>query len=298
MSGSIPPVSLLTCGGTIAMATNSDGVRELSDRVIADFEELLPEVAQFPGPNLDSSQACPEDWAAILAAARPLAAQGPLVITHGTDTMAWTAAALAVAGGWSHAVVLTGSATPLDVPGSTAATNLRAAVVASRVLPAGVWACAGNDPHRVDLIQAGYVRKVGTTETLFEDVHGRPSGYVTEGKVVLLATRPLPALPQASTGPVFVETLWPGWVPRSWPEGSTVLLVLYQSMTAPQGVLGAVEANGAAGVRFVGIPASPLDDEGLHYSSAVGLLERGVELFPLLSVELAACALLRHQYCP
>ncbi|MFD1716019.1 asparaginase domain-containing protein [Amnibacterium flavum] len=63
-----------------------------------------------------------------------------LLITHGTDTMTDTAAALLESGVVAdRTVVLTGAMRPASMIGSDAAFNLGAAIIAARTLPAGVY---------------------------------------------------------------------------------------------------------------------------------------------------------------
>jgi len=88
--------------------------------------------------NLDSSDIGPDEWAALadeIAAARATA--DGVVVIHGTDTMAYTAAALSFAlGGLDRPVVLTGSQRPLGEIRSDARRNLVDAVdLATRDIP-------------------------------------------------------------------------------------------------------------------------------------------------------------------
>lgn len=83
-------------------------------------------------PLIDSSNATPESWQAIIDElwARRAEADGFLVL-HGTDTMAYTAAALSYAlGGFGKPVVLTGSQVPAQRSGSDAASNVNGALAA------------------------------------------------------------------------------------------------------------------------------------------------------------------------
>lgn len=129
-------IKLLTTGGTIASLPGEAGlepqlgsegildyIRELSSRFSFDHEDIL---------NMDSSNIQPEEWQMI---ARKVYASLPdcdgVVITHGTDTMAYTAAALSfMLQGLSKPVVLTGSQIPIDNPLTDARTNLCTAVAA------------------------------------------------------------------------------------------------------------------------------------------------------------------------
>lgn len=92
-------------------------------------------------PLIDSAHATPADWNRIgqTIEAGHGAHQG-FVVTHGTDTMAFTGAALAMAlEGLGRPVVLTGAMLPLGQPGSDGPGNLADAVLAARSAPAGLW---------------------------------------------------------------------------------------------------------------------------------------------------------------
>ena len=88
--------------------------------------------------NLDSSDVGPEEWSALAGEiARAREAHDGVVVIHGTDTMAYTAAALSFAlSGLDRPVVLTGSQRPLGEIRTDARRNLVDAVdLATRDLP-------------------------------------------------------------------------------------------------------------------------------------------------------------------
>lgn len=124
-------VLILFCGGTIIMKEGKDGGLIAPSRLEAvatlkAIEERLATVAEFDihfVENIDSSNMRPTDWDNILAAIETNdAAYDGFVITHGTDTMAYTAAALSLAiKNLGKPVVLTGS----QIPGSRIETDAR-----------------------------------------------------------------------------------------------------------------------------------------------------------------------------
>lgn len=130
-------VHLIATGGTIASAASEHGLipafggaeilRYCQSALLhydIEIEDLL---------NLDSSNIQPEEWQ-IMARAVTRALGGPrppvgIVITHGTDTMAYTAAALSyMLVNLPLPVVLTGSQLPITDPLSDATANLAAAL--------------------------------------------------------------------------------------------------------------------------------------------------------------------------
>lgn len=94
-----------------------------------------------------SENLAPRDWLTIAGAVRQLVevdgVAGVLVL-HGTDTMPYTAAALAyLLADLAAPIVLTGSRLPAQLPGSDAPGNVRAALLALDALAAGVYVVFG-----------------------------------------------------------------------------------------------------------------------------------------------------------
>ena len=140
----IPSLVLLATGGTIAC---TQGVNGLIPTLGA--EDILQAVeADLPCPvtaldvfMMDSSNVQPEEWCALAKAAEAaLQRSDGVVITHGTDTMAYTASALSfMLAGTGKPVILTGSQLPLDHPLSDARSNLLHAVTAAMQGVGGVY---------------------------------------------------------------------------------------------------------------------------------------------------------------
>ena len=126
-------------GGTIGMVDSPQGFVPGAD--LADWlatllagTDLVDELGFTQFDRLiDSANATPDDWQAIvddLRANRDSA--DAFVVLHGTDTMAYTTAALSYAlTGFGRPVVVTGSQCPLAVVGSDAAGNVTGAVRAA-----------------------------------------------------------------------------------------------------------------------------------------------------------------------
>lgn len=111
--------------------------------------------------NLDSSEMQPEDWSAL---AKRLHLKLPefdgAVLTHGTDTLAYTAAALSfMLQGLKKPVVITGAQRPLGEVRSDARLNLIDAVTSALDGPKEVTVCF--DSH---LYRGNRVRKVSVAE--------------------------------------------------------------------------------------------------------------------------------------
>ncbi len=124
-------VLVLFCGGTLVMQEDERGslVTPSLNRAIENLlgmETRLGELADIDVAhidNIDSSNIRPEHWDRVAAViGERYSDYDGFVITHGTDTMAYTASALSfVLGGLGKPVVLTGS----QIPGSRIETDAR-----------------------------------------------------------------------------------------------------------------------------------------------------------------------------
>lgn len=125
-------VLILHTGGTLGMI----GSPLRPDAFAAALGDSVPELARIARVdtrivcNLDSSDLGPEEWsdlAGVIAASRD--DYDGFVVVHGTDTMAYTASALAFAlRGLDRPVILTGAQRPLSALRSDARCNLTDAV--------------------------------------------------------------------------------------------------------------------------------------------------------------------------
>jgi len=126
-------IGLIYTGGTVGMTMTAQGYAPMPD-----FASALAALLDAKGESLprytlheyatpiDSTNATPQDWQRI---GRDIAARyddyDGFVVLHGTDTMAYTAAALSyMLQGLRKPVILTGSQIPLGAARSDAAENL------------------------------------------------------------------------------------------------------------------------------------------------------------------------------
>ena len=150
---------LIHTGGTIGMAEGPQGLAPAQGVVEAAVAGRA-RVLAFD-PLLDSADLDFTHWNRLLDLIE--AEAGPVVITHGTDTMCYTGAALSLAlADWPHPVVLTGSMLPLG-HGGDAEANLELALeqtpargvwlaFAGKLLPAAALVKA--DSHQADSFRA------------------------------------------------------------------------------------------------------------------------------------------------
>ncbi len=123
-------ILMLATGGTIASRQTDSGLTPVLTS--AELMDYVPEVAGFCRfdtrqlLNLDSTNILPEHW--LLMARAIEESYGDydgFVICHGTDTMAFTAAALSyLVPDSPKPIVVTGAQKPIDLPVTDAKTNL------------------------------------------------------------------------------------------------------------------------------------------------------------------------------
>jgi len=199
MTRALRPVTILSTGGTIAMA----GARATPALDVDALLATIPALADVPGLRARGLLALPGahlTTADALTVARAALAEAQagrgVVITHGTDTLEETAVLCDVLHGGFEPIVLTGAIRPSSAAGADGPANLLDAVAA-----AGAPQCAGVGAVVVfggELHAARAVRKVASLSPAAFGSPGRgPLGTVAEGRVRLGVTpqRQVGALP-------------------------------------------------------------------------------------------------------
>ncbi len=179
-----PKLLLLSTGGTIASVASDSGLAPG-----ANGAELVRTLGEMPFDltikdilHLDSSNIQPEDWQLIAQTVydERLAYDG-IVITHGTDTMAYTAAMLSfMLQQIEIPVIITGSQVPINVVLSDAQDNLRLAFSAALTKHPGVFVAFDGK-----IMRGARSVKVRTTDfNAFESVNFPPVATVTSDGLV------------------------------------------------------------------------------------------------------------------
>ena len=173
-------IALLATGGTIASVNSGEGlVPGINAREILKYLPSLDgeaEVIYRDVFSLDSSNIQPEEWRILARAVfDALDTADAVVITHGTDTMAYSAAALSfMLQDVDKPVVFTGSQLPLKHPFSDGPMNLNEAMLVARTAPAGVYVVFN---HRI--IPGTHAVKLRTTSfDAFGSVNAQLAGYI------------------------------------------------------------------------------------------------------------------------
>ena len=240
-------VLLITTGGTIASAQGAEGlapsfsaetllrhVSALTEYYSIETRELL---------NLDSSNIAADEWIVIARAIyEALPTHDGVVITHGTDTMAYTASMVSfMLKGLKKPVVFTGSQMPIDNPLTDARNNLYTAFAAVEKGIPGVTIAF--DRRIIPGCRAVKVRTMGFEA--FESVNAGDLGQVFADGLRPLC--PIPKNPDSYVElrdkicrDVFLLKLTPGINPD--------VLGMLQVMNY-RGIV--IEAFGAGGMQFV-----------------------------------------------
>lgn len=124
-------ILLIATGGTIASRSGDLGLKPTMGST--DMLDYVPEIKDFclvdtlQIYNIDSTNVTPQHWVALATAIyENYSRYDGFVICHGTDTMAYTAAALSyMVQHSSKPIVLTGSQKPIDKEDTDARINLR-----------------------------------------------------------------------------------------------------------------------------------------------------------------------------
>jgi|LSQX01.1.fsa_nt_gb L-asparaginase len=144
-------IKLISTGGTIACVPTEQGLAPgLSAlemlRIIEADTDSIDCLDLF---SMDSSNIQPEEWQIIaneILRSINTKEYAGIVVTHGTDTMAYTASILSfMLRGTDIPIVITGAQLPIINEDSDGRINLYDSIIAAQGLKAGVYICFGGD---------------------------------------------------------------------------------------------------------------------------------------------------------
>jgi len=195
----LPKVSIVSTGGTIASRVDyrTGAVRPaLSANDLYSVVPELSEIARIDAKilfSLFSENITPTHWSEIAkAAAKEINKDAAgVVIAHGTDTLAYTAAALSFAlRGLPVPVIVVGSQRSADRPSSDAAANLVGAVRAAAKAPFAEVAVAMHDTvsdRSIAFHRGTRVRKCHTSRRdTFKSINTAPLAGMEDEKITML----------------------------------------------------------------------------------------------------------------
>jgi glutamyl-tRNA(Gln) amidotransferase subunit D len=195
----LPKIKLLGTGGTIASRLDYTTGAVIPSFTPGELYSAVPELAEIC--NLDceivfeilSENMRPEYWQKLAEKVKDAANSGVngILISHGTDTMSFTSAALSfMLKNLSIPVVLVGSQRSSDRPSSDAALNLiNAAIVTNSDIAEVVVTMLGSTSHDYGLIHRGtLVRKMhSSVRNTFRTIDSIPLGMVQNRKIKMFS---------------------------------------------------------------------------------------------------------------
>ena len=190
----LPKVAIMSTGGTIASRVDYRTGAVRSALSASDLYGVVPELSDIARVeteiifSLYSENITPQHWGEIAKAVADKISHGAngVVIAHGTDTMAYTAAALSFAlQNLPVPVIIVGAQRSSDRPSSDAATNLIGAVEAAARAPFAEVTLAMHQTVSDTVIvfhRGTRVRKCHTSRRdTFKSINARPIATVLAG---------------------------------------------------------------------------------------------------------------------
>lgn len=309
-----PVVSILATGGTIASYVDYRTGAVFPATTPEDLAHAVPEL--FETANLRtrivfrmfSEDLQPEHWRTLAREVKKefdAGARG-VVVTHGTDTLSYTSAALSFfLRDLPGPVVVVGAQRSSDRPSSDAAMNLAAAVAVAAKADLGevVAVMHGETGDTRCAVHRGTrVRKMHTSRRdAFQSINARPLGHVEKGEVVLDSPHRRPSGKVATVDDALDEEvsiiqsypgLWPDHLEKVVLKGVVLVgtglgHVAQRNLDMIRAICSGQHADGTARKRYDGRAGGPsfvvMTSQCLHgrvnmnvYSSGRDLMQAGV----------------------
>ncbi len=196
----LPHVVIMSTGGTIASRVDYRTGAVRSAMSASDLYGVVPELADIARVDTEivfsiySENLTPQNWTELAQTVAKRIEQGVdgIVIAHGTDTMAYTSAALSFAlQNLPVPVILVGAQRSSDRPSSDAATNLIGAVKAAGEAPFAEVGLAMHETVSDTAIAIHHGTKVRKCHTsrrdTFKSINGFPIAKVQNLQVTMVA---------------------------------------------------------------------------------------------------------------
>ena len=183
-------ILMLATGGTIACEPSADGlVPKLSGEKMLTMIPALKNICNITClelMNLDSSNICPDNW--LLMAKTIYESYDKydgFVITHGTDTMAYTAAALShLLINLDKPVILTGAQKPLQATPTDAAQNIIDSFITAADKIPGVFLVFNGNIHKGSVVKKVYSENFAG----FASINEQPAGTIVQNSINWLSS--------------------------------------------------------------------------------------------------------------
>lgn len=192
----LPKVAIISTGGTIASRVDYKTGAVSPALTAGDLYQSVPELGEIAEIRTEilysllSENISPENWKSMAQSVYRQIKEGAegVVITHGTDTMGFTAAALSFAlQDLPVPVILVGSQRSSDRPSSDAYLNLKGAILAASSAPfaeVGVLMHSGISDNGLVIHRGTRVRKMHTSRRdAFKSVNSPPLAYMSGERI-------------------------------------------------------------------------------------------------------------------
>ncbi len=195
----LPTVAIVSTGGTIASRVDYRTGAVRPALTAGDLHAVVPELSEIADVRPEilfsilSENMTPEHWSELARKIDQIIQEGVegIIVTHGTDTLGYTAAAMSFAlQDLPIPVVLVGAQRSSDRPSSDAATNLLAAVKMATGPIAEVLVAMheGTGDESIIVHRGNKVRKCHTSRRdAFRSINISPLARLREGRIEILA---------------------------------------------------------------------------------------------------------------
>ena len=238
-------IALLATGGTIACRQTENGLSPaLNAEALLEGIPLRSDIQIVYRDvfSMDSSNIQPEEWTKLaIAVDQAMQDCDGVVITHGTDTMGYTAAALSyMLLGLRKPVILTGSQMPMGAPLSDAETNLSCALEAAYQGVPGVYVCFA----RKLILGTRAVKTRTTSFDAFDSVNRSLSGMIDSEGVHFLRPQQIIDMPYKLRPEVDSRVFLLKLIPGTQPD-----VLDYVAQAGYRGLV--IEAFGLGGLHYI-----------------------------------------------
>jgi len=315
-------VAVVTTGGTIGsvfsghtITANTSKSRLRSEIArVCQGKDLAIEVV--PALEKMSEDMSPADWLTILETIRGLVESGhkSILITHGTDTMAYTAAAIALYFNDNKdgvKICLTGASYPIEHNESDAGINLEAAfdVVVSEEMPPGVYLAFRANDTAVGVYHGLEITPISYDAYAFGAMYGNLAALYSQGVLNILQPRnfditadcgfPAANKLKSSGQSIYQAMTYPGMDLSIYsappPQSRLIIIDAYHSGTASsEQVAGSIidfkNKNPHIDMAMACVPSKYMN---IPYPSTLAIMKSGVYVYndfsPLVLYVLAVC---------
>jgi len=252
-------LAIVTTGGTIGAVLKNGAVSidkdvgDLYSKIMSVCRSLDCDFEVFPAIDKISEDMTPYDWGLIIKEIQKVVDSGykNIVVTHGTDTIAYTSTVLSMFfAGSGIRICVTGSFYPQNHPDSDVRINLEAAVniALDPKTPEGVFVSFRKDPDECGIYSGFSIKPMEFDANTFRSIYGCELGeYSTTGGVsfyrnppaglVLEGEKPDPAALLEASREFLMLNLYPGMeftrLIKITNDYDAVIIPLYHSGTAP-----------------------------------------------------------------